>query len=189
MNKVIVIFLIMFSLLPISALNGEDLFFTYIGVSAGGGFDYIELNDWFKDEAKRDTKNISGSYLCGGIILNIYVKNLAGEFTLQYINNVNNEIPVNHMMYNAAGKYLFTLTKSFFLTAGIGMYLESPPSNRDYNGGGGGSALCGIVFSPGRDWKLIFDAIGRYGYFGIGEKSTRYSYGAKIGVLYKIGRI
>ncbi len=176
-------------LLPYAQLNGEELFFTYAGLSFSGGIDRIEYKDWFQDELKRDTKNVTGVYYSGGVILNIYVKNMIGELEVLYISNINDEIPVSHILYNAAGKYSFELNKKFSLTAGLGLYLETPPASKSYNSGGGFTGLAGVVYSLSWDWKLVFDINARSGHFGIGEDSTRISSGVKLAFMYKVGRI
>lgn len=171
------------------SLFAEQLFFTYIGLTGGAGFDKIKYKDWSQDENILKNSDISGSYTSGGILLDVFADFFIGEFSLQYISNSNTEIPVSHMIYDAAGKYSYQVIDFLAITAGAGLYMETPPSSRGYNSGGGGAAFLGTVFNPGRNFKIIFDFIGRYGSFGIGEDSTRYSYGARVGVVYKIGRI
>ena len=189
--KKLLIFSILF-LTPTEWLNADELFFTYIGAAFGGGLDKIKYTDWFRDSDKRDTKKVSGSFYSGGFVIDIFVNKFIGEFSIQYINNSNSDVPdisVNHLIYNATGKYSYKLIDALYLTSGLGLYLETPPANRSYNSGGGFNATFGTVYNIGREWKVIFDLIARYGHFGIGEDSTRLSYGARIGLVYKIGRI
>lgn len=183
------LFTVSLMLIPLNRLRGEDLFFTYTGVSAGGGIDYIEYKDWFADEEKTGTKDISGNYIYGGAMIDIFVDYFIGEFSLNYIRNSNDEVPVSHLFYTATGKYACKINGLLELTAGIGLYLETPPASESYNSGGGVNGVIGTVFNIGREWKFIFDFTGRYGHFGIGEDSTRYSFGANLGALYKVGRI
>ena len=170
-------------------LAAEELFFTYAGVTAGWGIDNIEYKDWFADEAETRTRKCSGTYLTGGAILNIFVNQFIGEFSLEYINIFNDEVPVSHMIYSATGKYSYQVIELLALTAGAGLYLETPPASRSYNSGGGINGAIGSVYNIDRELKIIFDLTARYGSFGVGEDSTRYSYGAKLGIVYKVGRI
>ena len=200
-----IIFFIMLIILPLNSLNAEDLYFTYVGAVIGVGMDQIEYNDWFEDQNRRDSKSVSGQYYSGGAIIDIFVDQLIGEFGVQFINNSSDEEPdisVSHVIYSAKGKYSFHLIRllpdrseyistfdPFYLTAGAGLYMETPPANRGYDSGGGFNLTLGAMYKFSREWILLFDAIGRYGHFGIGEDSTRFSYGINLALVYKVGRI
>ncbi len=175
--------------MPGGTLNAEQLFFTYAGLTAGGGMDMIKYKDWISDREGQETKKVTGSYFCGGALIDIFVNHFIGEFTLQYISNINKDVPVSHIIYDAAGKYSYQLYPFLSLTAGAGLYIESRPATKRYDGGAGFDALIGAVYNLTRDWKLVFDIAGRFGSFGVGDESTRQSYGAKIGIVYKVGRI
>lgn len=164
----------------------KGLYYNFIGITLGGGINQIEYNDWFVD--KRDTKKISGVYYSGGLIFDIFVRNFVGEFTIQYVYNSNDEdISVQHLYLSTLGKYSFNLSHVFAVAPGLGLYIETPPSDKEYNGGGGFLATLGAIFTIGKDFKIIFDLIASYGYFGMGEESTKISYGTKIGIVYNIG--
>lgn len=166
----------------------KGLYYNYVGITIGGGINQIEYNDWFID--KRDTKKISGAYYSGGFIFDIFVRNFVGEFTLQYVYNSNDEdTSVQHVLLTTVGKYTFNLSHAFAVAPGLGLYIETPPSDIEYNGGGGFLATLGAIFNIDKDYKIIFDLIGTYGYFGMGEESTKISYGTKIGIVYNIGRL
>ncbi len=166
----------------------KGLYYNYIGITVGGGINQIEYNDWFID--KRDTKKISGVYYSGGFIFDIYVRNFVGEFTLQYVYNSNDEdTSVQHLLLSTVGKYTFNLSQAFAVAPGLGLYIETPPSDKKYNGGGGFLATLGAIFNIDKNYKIIFDLIGSYGYFGKGEESTKISYGTKIGIVYNIGKL
>jgi len=174
---------------PGGTLSAEELFFTYAGATLGGGIDRIQYRDWLSDSEGQGTKNVTGTYVCGGALLDIFVNSLIGEFSIQYINNANSEVPVGHMMYDATGKYSYQLYDYLSLTGGAGLFIETQPATRNYNSGAGFDVLLGAVYNAARDWKIIFDIVGRFGSFGVGEESTRQSYGVKTGVVYKVGRI
>ena len=186
MKKILVSIIILFT--PFN-LNAEQPFFTYTGLTFGGGIDSITYSDWSPETNRRETNDLSGTYYCSGILLNIFVRDLIGEFSIQYINNSNDEIPVSHVIYDVLGKYSYPLTESISVAGGAGLYLETPPASRGYNSGGGLSAAFGPIYSIGKDWKIMLDIAGRHGHFGIGEDSTRISYGARLSVVYKTGRI
>ena len=163
--KKILISITMMLLIYTSGLNADETFFTYIGGMAGGGLNKIKYTDWFVDRINTDTINVSGSFYSGGVIIDIFVKRLIGEFSIQYINNPINEasyISVKHLIFNTTGKYSFQLAEPFCLTSGLGLYFETPPSNRSYGNGAGFNAALGMIYNIRREWKIIFDIIGRY---------------------------
>ncbi len=196
-NRHIFLILILINLFFCSGLlNAQErkdevmrgLYYNYMGITIGGGINQIEYNDWFVD--KRDTKKISGAYYSGGIIFDIFVRNFVGEFTLQYAYNSNDEdTSIQHLLISTLGKYSFNLSHNFAIAPGLGLYIETPPSDKEYNGGGGILATLGAIINIGKDYKIIFDIIGSYGYFGMGEESTKITYGTRIGVIYNIGRL
>lgn len=167
----------------------QELFFTYIGATAGGGTASIDYREWVVNERK--SKSESGAYFSGGLLLDVIVRDIIGEFTLQLINTGASEDTVAsfRLLYSVTGKYAFRLNENFFVCPGLGLYLESGPSDKDYEGGAGLAATAGLGWLFARDWILFFDLVGRYGSYGLGEESTIISYGASLGVVYKIGRL
>jgi hypothetical protein len=168
----------------------EESVFTYIGVTCISGFNMVHYHDWVVDH--RTSGNGSGLYFGGGPVLDVFVRQFIGEFSIQFINNPgykNKKLSVAHMLYTASGKFAYNLNKIIFLTSGAGLYFESEPANKNYNGGGGAGLSTGIGFAVARDWRLLFDITGRYGVFGIGEEATKLSIGLALSAVYKIGRL
>ena len=189
MKKIVLLILILI-LTPIVCLHAEELYFTYVGTIIEGGLNKIEYSDWFVD--RRETKNYSGSFYSGGLLIDIFIKRIIGEFSIQYIYNKNSgtpDISIQHMIYNALGKYSYTLREDIFLTSGVGLYLETPPADRGYDSGGGFLITMGTIYCLNREWNFIFDLMVRYGLFGMGEESTKFSSGIKFGLVYKVGRV
>ncbi len=172
---------------PVSAQ--QELFFTYIGAVLGGGTASIDYNEWVVDH--RESKSATGTWFSGGMLLDVVVRDIIGEFSMQAVNTGASEDTVAsfRLMYSVSGKYAFRLNESFFLCPGLGLYLETGPSNKDYDGGAGLAATAGLGWMFYRDWILLFDIIGRYGSYGLGEEATMLSYGINLGVVYKIGRL
>jgi len=174
-------------------LWAEEHFFTYMGITLGGGINQIEYTDWFTDH--QETANISGTYYSGGLLCAVFVRELVGEFSMQYIANANDTVEggkdtsVQHLLYTFTGKYAYPLGTRFFATGGIGLYIETPPATGSYDGGGGPLLTIGGIVNLSPDWKIIFDLQGRYGQFGMGQDSTKLSYGINVGVVYNVGRI
>lgn len=123
--------------------------------------------------------------------MDIFVRRFIGEFEIEYINNFSSgkpDVAVQHLIYTGIGKYSHPVNDIISITGGLGVYLETPPANKSYEGGGLNAAI-GAVFDLTREWKIIADVLCRYGYFGLGDDSSKFSIGAKIGVVYKVGRI
>jgi hypothetical protein len=184
--------IVLFILSAVSGLAAEEeLFFTYMGPVVGGGYNQIAYRGWSSETDTRISKVITGYYLSGGCLINIYVRKFIGEFSLEYINNFSSgkpDVSVQHLIYTSTLKYSFPLNPDFAFTCGIGAYLETPPSDKSYNGGGFNGTI-GAVYDITREWKIVFDVLARYGRFGMGDDSSKLSLGAKLGMVYKVGRI
>lgn len=190
MKKFTILILSFLFFIPSISLLAQESYFTYAGGVVGGGLNHIEYKDWFEDERK--TKQVRGGFLNCGLLLNIYIRYLVGEISMHYIYNSNDSSPdisVSHLIYNAIGKYAYELDKKILLTSGLGLYLETPPSNIGYDGGAGFILTLGSIYRYNWDWNIIFDLKGRYGSFGIGEDSTKFSWGIDLGLVKRIGKI
>lgn len=161
-----------------------------MGLSAQMGFNKIEYTDWFTNQT--ETKNIKGKLLSGGLDILVMANFLAGEFTIEYQQNKSTSdytLNINNMFYNAAVKLVFSPVNNFYLTLGPGLYLETHPASRSYDGGAGISGIAGIMYTAGENFCLILDGVFRYGRFGLGEDSIKRSYGVKFGAVYKVGKL
>jgi hypothetical protein len=187
-NKIITYFVALFTLLIFNThAYSDELFFTYLGLNFTGGLNKINYTDWIDDQ--HQTKKDNGKFYSGGPLFNVYVKNLIGDFRLNYVYNKNklSETTVSHLNWSGSLKYAYPLTKSFSLTSGLGLYLETPPSSKKYDGSGVLVSI-GSLVTINWDWKLSLDFHTQYGHFGIGESSRKLSYGASLGILRKVGK-
>lgn len=189
----IILILICFITAPLHNLYSQvfkktsELYYTYIGITAGGGLNRITYKDWMND--KQDTEELTGNYFSGGFLFNIFVNRFLGDFRLQYVYNKNSNYPIQHLYFSAAGRFVYAFNPTLSISSGPGIYFDSPPSTKSYDGSPGFQMPLGLVINIGFDTKLFFDLIGRYGSYGIGEESRKLSYGANLGFLYKVGRI
>lgn len=167
--------------------QGRELFYTYMGPVAGIGFNRITAKDWYSD--RTGSKKITGTYYTGGAVFKVVVKNLEGDFTLQYLYNSNSDETLQHAYYSLAARYLLGLTPVISLSAGAGLYFDSPPSNRKYDGSTGFIIPVGMIYTYSFDTRLFVDLKGSYGSYGTGENSVKFSYGISMGALFKVGRL
>jgi len=179
--------------LPIQAQDNKekkrDLIFTYIGPVMSGGFNHLYQSDWYEDTDRQEQRNYTGGFISGGFIISIFMEQFTGDFTMQYMHNFNKPGELYHLFYSVSGKWLWKVSKPFNITMGAGLYFETPPSNEEYNGAAGGQIPIGGVWNATSGTKLMFDFFVRYGFFGLGEYSSKLSYGINVAFVFKVGRI
>lgn len=116
-----------------------------------------------------------------------------------------NERPLDHLNYTISGKLGWSFADFVTPALGIGLYFETPPSNRKYSSGGGFRIPLSVYFNTTYDTKLFVEGSVMYGMYGLGEKSTKYyygmnlysfgekpikfSYGVNLGFIFRVGRI
>ncbi|MFC1668765.1 hypothetical protein ACFL20_00110 [Spirochaetota bacterium] len=181
--------------------ESKQLYYTYVGPVIGGGFNNIWYTDWFSESSSRQEKKLFGYYVSTGAMFNIFINFLVGDFRIQYLYSSNDDHTLHHLLFSMAGKYLYRINDIFSLTAGLGFYFESPPSNKDFNSAGGLHVPLGCVVDTTFDTKLVIDFICQFGYYGLGYKSgiasigekdqnsLKVSYGISVGFIFKVGRI
>lgn len=166
----------------------NDLFFTYAGAFGSGGYSNVSRTGF--DGETETTKKSTGSFFAGGIMLDVFVRDIIGDFRVAYMfdSSSDKQAQINHTFYSAGGKYLFRATSVIGLTAGGGLYFEGAPASRSYNGAGG-EFSCGALFDLA-DWnmKVHTDFSARYGFFGQDAKSKKMQLGGSIGITRKVGR-
>ena len=176
-----------FSAVPARA---ADRYYTFMGITGAAA------STGYPTRIGRRTRSrnldITGSYYSTGLSVCTVVDQVIGEVTVQYLSNSNSgdvDTSVSHMYLSIAGKYFYSLSRVFHLTTGAGIYCDSPPATLDYEGGGGMLALAGTMIRFSDDVMFMVEATARYGTFGLGEGSTKISYGAAASLVYSVGRI
>ena len=164
----------------------RELIYTYAGVIGGAGFNRITYNDWFY--VYSGTKKISGHYFSGGAVLYLVSKYLIGDIGIQYMYN-RNDSTLQHLFFTVSGKFGYTFAELFTIATGPGMYLEAPVSGGKFKGGAGVRVPLAFMFNTNFDSRIFIEGSFMYGWYGMGEKSTKMSYGLNLGFIYKVGRI
>ncbi len=184
-------FLTAFLVVVIVATAGEsrgqerELVYTFVGPVGGGGFQRVTTRDW--QNIYRSEKS-AGNYYHGGFSLWVVSRWLIGDFSVQYAYNEYRK-PLHHCYVTISGKAAFTVKQIVTFAPGIGLYFESPPSNRGFRGGAGVRAPLAVLFHTTFDTRLFIEGSFTYGWLGIGDRSTKMSYGANLGFIIKVGRI
>ena len=164
----------------------ESLNYTYLGPVFSVAYNKVEYTDWVDTSTK--TEKMSGYIYSGGLALNIFADNLCGDFQLKYAYN-KLDFTMTYMEFSAAGKYFYPLNNNLSLGGGLGLYLETPPSNQDHNGSAGLQLPITLLIVTSPDSKLFIDIFSRYGSFGLGENTKSISAGVNVGFIFKVGRI
>ena len=172
---------------PVGAMAEErELIYTYLGPVTSAGGNYIRYTDWFG--LFTDTKKISGYHITAGASLWVISKWLIGDFSIQYIYNQNEKL-LHHLYFTMAARIGIRMGHVGSFAPGIGLYFDTPPSNRKYRGGGGLRAPIGFLFDTTPESKFFVEGSVMYGSYGMGEKSTKLSFGGSLGMIFKVGRI
>lgn len=170
------------------SIFADDGFSTYAGILGSWGINSINYSRW--DETARRTDTVNGQNMLIGITGSAYAKYLSGEFSLSASLNYNDEdeTSIHHADWCGILKIQYPFNQYFSVYTGLGLYMEMPPATSEYEGGGG-TAVLGTAFSFGSGYKIAPDIYARYGYFGLGEESTKLSYGIRIQFIKKVGRL
>lgn len=167
----------------------RELFYTFIGPVAGFGGNYIWFKGWDDTSNTQTSYSFQGMFFKGGVMIDVFAKNFSGDFTVEYIYNMNENYPVMSLFFKITGKYVFKINEIFNLSLGVGGYFETPPSNIAYRGGAGVQVPFGMILNTTSDTKFIIDFYARFGYYGLGEGSLKVSYGMTLAFLFKVGTL
>jgi hypothetical protein len=194
LTKLILCIICLFFSLRASAAE-RQLIFTYIGPVVGAGMNYVHyVERWSWDNFFSRNKNYaSGYFLNGGITIHLmgrfsYNFEYIGDFSIQCMNNWNKK-QIMHMYYTASVKFGFTFAEIISLAPGIGLYLETPPANRTYKGGGGVRVPLALFITTPLESKFYVEASFMYGWYGLGQKSSKIFFGISLGYISKVGKI
>ena len=171
-----------------AVLDRDELFFTYAGGFASGGMTLIDRKGWI--DGKEGEKKSSGWCAGGGLLADIYVRSVCGEFTWQYSYDATGDSAASfsHSIYAATAKYVYAVNPIWDLTAGGGLYFEGPPAAKEHGGAGLELTMGTVLTYQKYELKFPIDIRARYGFWGQDAKSTRAGFGLFFGVTKKLGR-
>jgi hypothetical protein len=175
-------------IIPLGAVAEErELIYTYLGPVAGGGMSQLTYSDWRNFYSKDKS---SGYYANAGLAIWIVSKWLIGDFSAQYMYNNFKGMGIVHNTYlTMSGRIGVRLGTVGIFAPGIGMYVETPPTNRKFRGSAGLRAPLAFLFNTTFDTMLFIDGSFMYGWYGMGDRSVKMFYGVSLGFIFKIGRI
>ncbi len=173
---------------PQGAVAAErDPVYTFIGPVIGAGMNRIVYADW-KGLYREQT--LSGYSVDSGFSFWVVSKWLIGDVALCYrYNNFNAEGELHHLYCTITGRVGIPLGSVAILAPGIGIYIETPPANKMFNGGAGLRVPLAFLFNTTFDTKLFIEGSFMYGWYGKGDSGEKMSYGVDLGFIFKVGRI
>jgi len=175
-------------IVPVGAVAEErDLIYTYLGPVGGAGFNHLTYSDW-RNFYK--TNKYSGYYANAGLSIWVLSKWLIGDFTAQYMyNNFRSMGIVHNAYFTISGRIGVRMGGVGIFAPGVGLYAETPPTNRKFRGSAGLRVPLAFMFNTTFDTMLFIDGSFMYGWYGMGDKSTTMFYGVSLGFIFKVGRI
>jgi hypothetical protein len=178
--------LLFFSASPL--LHASNPTYTYAGAYLTGGYSMIKYSKW--SGASMNDYKASGDFFSPGCIIQLYAQRFVGEFTAGYMLNFTDTAAtkIDYTEFTSKIKYRYILNQSVSLTAGPGLYFNTPPSTKTYSTSGGGLISVGAVYEYDFDWKAFSDIYCSFGNFGVGNNGARLGFGISFSVLKKFGR-
>ncbi len=168
----------------------RELFFTYLGPTISAGYTSIGYEAWDDENDERKKFNENGPFLAAGGSLVIIAKYFQGDFSMQFMYNALSDTPLYHMFYSGNARYFHSLKNRISVTGGLGLFMETQPSNESYDGSAGIQLPIGLIYNVSNSSKLLFDLFARYGNHGFGnEHSEKLAFGINISYVFKVGRI
>jgi len=169
-----------------SEINSDDkVYYTYAGAIIGTNFSKAKYNIWETNERKSYSE--SGASIPVGFLLNIFIEQFSGEFTFEQIYNFSSKI--YYTKFSSSLKYIWDIDNNYYLGTGFGLYLETPPSSKKYNGGSGILLPFEFGYKLTKKSIITINIITSYGSYGIGNDNYNIISGVRFGYLYRVGAL
>lgn len=183
-----VFFLYLFSITGFSQEIRDEstLNYTFIGPVASASMNSAEYSDWIDNEQK--TEKVSGTSYTGGVDLKIIAGNMCGDFQSKYSYS-SYDTTLTCLEFLLSGLYYYRITEITSIGAGIGIYMETPPSSADHNGSAGFYLPLSVMFNTTPETRFFVDVFAKYGTFALGDDTSYFSYGCSMGFVFRVGRI
>jgi len=164
----------------------NTLNYTYIGPIMSLGYSSVDYKTW--KDTEYVSKKSTGITYSGGVTFCIFANNLLGDTKIKYVYNGTDDA-ITYAEFSLSGKYLWKLQNNMYAGLGLGIYCETPPSNKTHDGGAGLELPLTYIVNITTNTKLLTEINLKYGTFGIGEDPTHLYYGCSIAFVTKVGRI
>ncbi|MBP8083008.1 MAG: hypothetical protein KAZ87_07380 [Spirochaetes bacterium] len=164
---------------------------------AGGGISFsmgkISYNDFINktnpDESGYEEENVSFRTLSPFLFTQLYGKLFMGEFTIgmDYEKASNSSLSHFNTAFTASVRYCRNLNDNVILFAGPGVYLETYPSSKKYDGGGI-MLSAGAAFNATETLRIFSIIAATYGYYGVGDESKKIGFRFSAGAGKRVGK-
>ncbi len=171
------------------ALGAEEsaaLNYTYLGPIMSIGYSSVEYSKW--DDSEYKAVSSSGINYSGGVVLCIFAGNYLGDTKIRYAYDGTDD-SMTYAEFSFSAKYLWKLSNAMNAGLGLGVYCETPPSNKSHNGSAGLELPLALIVDTSINTKLYTEISLKYGSYGLGEDTSRLYYGCSVGFIIKVGRI
>ncbi|MBP7901964.1 MAG: hypothetical protein KA015_04005 [Spirochaetes bacterium] len=192
--------LLIISLLLCSFINSQEIEESarfYNWCYAGGGISFttgkISYNDFINrtnpDESGYKEKKVSFKTFSPFLFTQLYGRIFMGEFTLgmDYEKASNSSLSHYNTAFTASVRYRYDLNNKLILFAGPGIYLETFPSSKKYDGGGI-MLSAGAAFDAAETLRIFSVIAATYGYYGVGDESKKIGFRFSAGAGKRVGK-
>ncbi len=195
MKKLLIISLLFFSFLNSQEIEESAKFRNWC--YAGGGISFttgkISYNDFINkanpDESGYEEEKVSYRTLSPFLFTQLYGKLFMGEFTIgiDYEKASNSSLSHFNTAFTASARYCYNLNEKMILFAGPGVYLETYPSSKKYDGGGI-MLSAGAAFDATETLRIFSIIAATYGYYGVGDDSKKIGFRFSAGAGKRVGK-
>lgn len=123
------------------------------------------------------------------IFTQLYGKTFMGEITAGLDFEKASESFLSHYnaSFSASVRYKYTLSENLQIYAGPGIYLETYPSSKSYDGGGVMLSI-GSAVDMTESIRIFSNIAATYGYYGVGDDSKKIGFRFTLGAGTKVGK-
>jgi len=157
---------------------------------AGGGMSFTTgiINYNHFDQIYIEEKVVYKTY-SPFLFTQLYGKLFMGEFTIgmDYEQASNSSLSHFNTAFTASVRYRYDINDKLILFAGPGIYLETYPSSRKYDGGGI-MLSAGAAFDATETLRIFSIIAATYGYYGVGDESKKIGFRFSAGAGKRVGK-
>jgi len=195
MKKLLITSLLFFSFINSQEIDDTAKFRNWC--YAGGGISFsmgkISYNDFINKSNPNDSgyeeKKVKFKTFSPFFFTQLYGKLFMGEFTvgMDYEKASNSSLSHFNTAFTASVRYRYDLNDKLILFAGPGVYLETYPSSKKYDGGGI-MLSAGAAFNATETLRIFSIIAATYGYYGVGDESKKIGFRFSAGAGKRVGK-
>lgn len=195
MKKLLITSLLFFSFINSQDIDDSARFRNWC--YAGGGMSFSMGKIIYNDFVNRPNSAVSGyeenivsfKTFSPFLFTQLYGRLFMGEFTIgmDYEKASNSSLSHFNTAFTASARYCYNLNDKIILFAGPGVYLETYPSSKKYDGGGI-MLSAGAAFDVTETLRIFSIIAATYGYYGVGDDSKKIGFRFSAGAGKRVGK-